>query len=245
MKKIFTLIILFVVFIPLSSAQGKQSALDLGNAFGTQHQWEAAVEQQNDWPYPLDPALVIINPVPGCAWSINDYSVMGSSGYLDPGASQSTITSCQVAEQSSMYRTLNGQTTWWSTVHHTFGIQMTAPSPNLILTVCYQPQNRCFSPTSIYNSSNHLYGWSHCSKIVYDNNDSTLALISGSHGDAYPPEQQRGRGVATNTILTILSTDSHRIKDINVTWGISSDFTFAPNCPINETPSINYPFIWN
>ncbi len=211
---------------------GKDYPLDLagGTGFSQRAAW---IEQQDDAPQPADP---IINPLAGCYWSMNDHFTKRSFGYLDAGASVSRDT-CVVSDFTPVYKTVNGVTAWWSTVTYgLFGTLVRADSPDLTVTVCYQPQGFCTNPSPAL--VDRSYVWKFCGEARYRWDDPALTDIEGSNG---------GRGVITTVTLTIGNPTGRRVRGVEAYATLSSDFIDEQGCvgwtsfPANQTP---YPMLW-
>lgn len=206
------------------------------------------IEKQNDWPFPTDPNLLIVNPgwpASCCAWDINDHSDWHTSeGYL--AASTSVQTQWKhISDYNPIYRCIYGSCQEYSSPSNWHGATVDAGSPNLTVTLCFEPQNRCFSPSPVATSQNSWH-WRVCAQAVYTPDDPALQDIQGSNaGGAASP---LGRGVITTVTFKILnpSTDGRHgtVKNVSADWGLSSDAYFAPGCENHDNPLVDYPFRW-
>lgn len=190
------------------------------------------VEQQSNFPFD---SAAVTNPT-GCFWDINDYGAEGTSGYLTDSFSAPF---CLVSDPDPIYRTLNGLSAWWSSPHLYFGSVVQSASPSLLVTVCYQPQARCFTPAASLDAGSRLWTWSFCGHAVYrgDPLDSAVPEIPGSNG---------GHGVVTTATTTVTNTGRRQVKNVDVTLGLTSDFHTEPGCskPLVH-PQSEYPFTWS
>jgi hypothetical protein len=197
--------------------QGKPSPLNLGVGPSV-IQRTSWISQQDDVPQPAD---FIRNSVVPCFWSVNDHAAWHASGYLDAGASASTQV-CIVSDFNPVFATKFGVTAEWSIAPYGF-FGATVSDPMLDTSVCYSPQERCFSAPF-------------CGRANYDPDDPALSDIVDSHG---------GRGVTTTITLTVSNPTSRRIRDIDVNWGISSDVNFHGGCTGPQSSHLEYPFAWS
>lgn len=227
-------------FMAESVGAGKQDPLDWLNA-SANGQSTLYVEQQNDWPLPDDPALRVVNPLPGCAWDVNDRLELVDRGYLDPGV---TVTKqvCMIADHNPTFRTVHGLSGWWSSERGRFGFDVRSSSAGLSVSACYQPQGRCFTASPVWDQLSRTYGWRLCSQVVYLPDDPALAEIPGSNG---------GVGVVSTVTTTITNTNGRRIRDVRAAVGVQdgSGLTgppIGPGCAdVPPTDHVDYPFTWD
>lgn len=234
---VFLMVMLTSVAASGNPKSGKQQPLTFTTVTATSS-WGSFVEQLNDWPAPQDP---IVNPLPACTWDINDHlSLVTTDGYIDPGVTVAKSV-CMVADFDPVYKTVNGTANWWQSGRAHYGLSVTAPSPDLTVAACYEPQGRCFNRLPTYDPSTRMYGWSLCSQVVYAPDDEALAEVPGSNG---------GYGVVETITATISNTTDRRVKDIVAGVGVTSAAGLAnpprtPGCPDPLPPkTFDYPFSW-
>lgn len=167
------------------------------------------VEQQTDYPFPADSAEWTINPFDFCYWDVDDHWQYLGRGYLPAGASVS-LDQCFVSDPDSYTRTINGTTANWSTPRKYLGVYLTAPSPDLVITVCYQPQGRCLSPGPVGDGQTQTY--QSCTQAHHESGDPALVEIPGSQG---------GVGVVTTITLTVTNPTSRKVQGILASTGPS------------------------
>lgn len=218
MKWIGAAIAALVLAVP-ASAKGGPQPLDISDVPASDRQSSLWIEQQDDWPQPED---FIRNSVRPCVWSVNDRVAWLAGGYLDPGAS-TVAQACVVSDFNPVYATRFGVTSWGSIAPYGF-FGVLVSNPALDVTVCYSPQNRCFTAEQAF-----------CGRANYLPDDPALGDIEGSHG---------GRGVITTITLTVSNPTAKRIRNIRVDWGISSDVRFPAGCAGPQQENAEYPFAW-
>jgi hypothetical protein len=227
---------LSVLVLSAIAEGGKEQPLSFANAT-TGGASNVVIEQQNDWPFPPDP---IVNSLPGCTWDINDYLTLTTRGYLAPGAIV-TKNVCMVSDYNPVYKTVNGMTTWWGSSRGHYGAAISAPSPDLNVTVCYAPQARCFHPSPVWDANAREYDWALCSQVVYVPDDPELVDIAGSNG---------GRGVVTTITFTLENPTARQVKGVSAGVGVASGAGLqnppvTPGCPWPlPEKTYDYPFSW-
>jgi hypothetical protein len=236
----FILAALVAVLLAPAASAGKPQALDLGNALG-QGQWDRTLEKYNAQPLASSGPWVE-NPRPDCTWDINDWSSIGTTGDLAPGAAV-TGSACQIEGFNPMYVEKNGTLTWWSGVSPWFGVAVDAPSPNLSVKACYAPQARCFDLSPVPLDSK-TYRYRICAQVVYRPDDPSLSEIPGSTPETIPTGSTGGRGVATTITFTVANPTTRIVKAVGVNWGVSSDAVFTRACPTHNAAYTDYPFRW-
>jgi hypothetical protein len=228
------------VLLTPTALAGKPRALNLGSALG-QGQWDRTLEKYNAQPL-SSAGPWVENPRPDCTWDINDWSSLGTTGDLAPGAAV-TDSACQIEGFNPMYVEKNGVLTWWSGVSPWFGVAVDAPSPNLSVKVCYSPQGRCFTLSPVVLDSK-TYRYRICAQVVYTPDDPSLSEIPGSTPATLPAGSTGGRGVTTTITFNVSNPTSRVVRGVAVNWGVSSDAVFTTACPSHNAAYADYPFRW-
>lgn len=147
-----------------------------------------------------DPSTCVVNQT-GCVWTTDDRVTYGGYGILDPGASASSNL-CLVAD--------------W--VGHILGFSVHSNSSDLAVTVCYQPQDQCFSSTA--RSYGHDFEYRGC--IVGPS-------YPGRRGGPYDPRLQviadsnNGVGVETQITVTIQNPTANKLRNVGAQFVIGSN----------------------
>lgn len=257
--KIFIPIVLIslisLVLVKSANSQ-KPQPFSFLNTYGETMQVDTFLEEYTPaYAYPCTLTTCVHNPFGGtCAWDVNDHANKYISlGYIDPGVIQTT-TNCLVSYShptySTLYPNLSG-TGVSGGVHNWYGVSIDAVgSSSLSVTICWQPQNKCFNPApkivSISQNKTPTYEWNFCGQAVYKgppNLDPALIEIPDSNG-AY--------GLQTTVTLSVENNGSTTIKSVTGSWGYSSDVFFPTACPsdINGAPpskynmQFSYPLKW-
>lgn len=230
----FFVAMILLLAIPVSAAP--QQPLWLDGGIGSS-QYTAWIEQQDNWPKPTD-GTAMTNPFgSACLWSLNDHWRKQALGFLDPGV-VSSHEACVVSDFNPVWATRGTTTAWWSNALYGFyGVQVYAPSDKLTVTICYQPQGKCFTPAVFYDNMAKLWSWRFCGRANYLPNDSALVEIPGSGG---------ARGVVTSVTLSVKNIGSRRARDILAKWSVSSDIVEEPGCVAwsDRPANHDYPFAW-
>lgn len=173
-------------------------------------QFDNPIEQQTDWPFPADLAEWVINPTDDCVWDVDDnYTYFGYGSVV--AGSNASISQCFVSDPTSIYKTNYGHTAYWSQAHKYLAFSLSAPKPGLVVTVCYTPQGRCFTPKPYL--LNNRYTYESCTQVAYrDENDPDVYEIPGSQG---------GIGVITDVTVTVSNPTRQTIKDLQSATGPS------------------------
>lgn len=210
-------------------------------ASGGSGQLDTYIEEQNNYSdccTIVPPA--ISNPYPGTYWDINDWMGENYSGYLDPG-SVSVVPINIVWDPNPLY-SCRPICNWWSFRKHFYSLSVTASSPSLSVTICFTPQNRCFTPHPVWNGlarSKALWTWRFHGQVVYHGNplDPVVATIPDSHG---------GVGVLSQVTGTITNAGTGRVKSVTASEGVSSDVfgVCSGYDPCTDLVS-DYPFTWS
>lgn len=238
MKKLFLALLLSLSLVTPVMAAGKGQTylnLNVNTGFTQFSQW---IEQQDDWPQPEINAIT--NPNSHCTWSVNDHSDWLATGKLDAGQSTSR-SRCIVSDFSPVFATRYGYTAWWSNAVYGFaGLKVLSPSPNILVSVCYQPQNRCFTLGSVYDPNERVWTYKFCGRAHYKNDDPALTEIVDSNG---------GRGVITTVTMTVTNPTGRTVRDLWAMGGFSSDIIYPTACDRTEfgfpiVPNSEYPFNW-
>lgn len=163
-----------------------------------------------------------------CLWSVNDHELWESWGYLDAGSSASRD-KCVVSDYP--HTAPYGMST----------VGVFAKSPNLVVTVCFEPQTRCFSPAPVLVERQYRYTF--CGHAHYDPSDPVMVEIPGSSG---------GRGIVTTVSTTISNPTDRRVRDVIARVGFASDISLFLGWPdavgclptFPYTDESDYPFAW-
>jgi hypothetical protein len=163
------------------------------------------VEQETDWPFPVDQSQWVINPfhLTPCSWDVDDSWEQHAQGTLNAGKSL-TVHECTIASPKCYYRTVNGLTAWWCQTAGYLGTLLTAPSPDLSVSVCY-PQGRCFTPAAYYDPAAGAYKYRTCTHVSYDAGDPALVTIPGSQG---------GTGLIQDIVVTVTNPTGHNARNV-------------------------------
>lgn len=163
------------------------------------------VEPWSGYPIPTDSSLWVVNPT-GCLWDPDDSDHVVVSGYVNAGET-ATLTDCIVANPDPIWMTSYGTTGWWHWAPHpnlTFDVR--APSPGLIVTICYQPQGVCFTlpPRATVDG----YEYAGCvTGPIYNADSTAVQPVAGSNG---------GYGVMTTVTFNVRNPTGKRLAKIGV-----------------------------
>jgi len=207
---------------------------------------QTPVEQQSDYPWNFFDndcsanVRCVINPTP-CGWDVDDFWGVGSFGYLAAKTSAS-VSFCEIADYNPVFLSLNGMEGTWSGVRARTGVEVIAPSPNLIVTITYQPQGKTFTLIPIEDGRKWNYLW--CANVVYEPNDPALQPIPGSGRGT---NGQEGLGVREDITVTITNPTNKQIKGMSV--GVArtgtSDVGYGCTGTVYFEPEhVDYPFRW-
>lgn len=165
----------------------------------TNRYWVLQVEQQQDWTQfsspALDPPGTWIRNSLGftCSWDIDDAMRQFAGGDLNIGEARS-LSLCMVNDQMQHWACHMNQGSptcaWWSGQSARYGVIVTADSPDLTVTTCYQPNNRCFvlSPALIPDNDPPIkvrYRYAACLDAVYSQGNYTG--LTSRDFEAYDP----------------------------------------------------------
>lgn len=231
----FPLVLLLALFVGGSASGSPPQNLNLDTGFSFQ-QKTSWVEQQDDWPQGSDDVAILRPADLACdVWAVDDHADWRAFGNLDAGASSSR-TDCVVSDFSPVFATRFGTTGWWSTAPHGFaGILVKSTSPDLLVSVCYQPQGRCFTAGPVWDPVFGSYTYSFCGRADYRYDDPELVEVPNSNG---------GRGVFTDVTYTVSNPTGRRVRNVRVDGGFSSDFFFPDGCAGPQQANSEYPFAW-
>src|SRR5437867_1645633 len=177
------------------------------------------VEQWNDWPASTDSAKWVVNQT-SCVWGPNDRDNVTGTGYLAPQSS-ATAGGCVVGDPNPIYTTLNGTTAWWSHGRHEIDVYLVSKSPDLVIKVCFSPQNACFSPAP---RPIDKWTWTY-QGCVWGPNYASGAQLDSTGQPIYPPPATRiagsngGYGVLTTYTVTITNPTIRRVREITASVG--------------------------
>ena len=223
-----------------SAGQARASApLPLHFAFSASPVKQNPVEQQTpttDATFPpTDHSVWVVNNTP-CAWDVDDqWERFATDDYLDAGASV-TVTDCTIAESNPLWNENHGMWAWWSNEPRTLGIRIDAPSDNLLVSACFQPQGRCFSAAPSWRADLKRYEYHLCIAVSYDPGDPAIQTIPDSNG---------GLGVYTDRIVTISNPTGKQVRSIS---GDVAQIGYGPSaagCAWFDYSMVRlYPFWW-
>lgn len=209
-------------------------------AFGVGPQIDSPVEQETDWPFPADRAEWVVNPT-GCAWDVDDHWMRFAQGTLGAGESLS-VDECVIASPTSFYRTVNGQTAWWSQSAGFLGQVLRSPSPDLVVSMCFQPQGRCFTPAPVYDAANKAYLYRSCARAQYRPDEPILTTI---------PNSQGGIGLRQTVTVTVANPTGRTVRnlfsDVSAVGVVQIAFSgFTSGCPDQHSGLYvtDYPFTY-
>ena len=243
MKLVLALLVVLATCTAAQAAPQQPLAFSL---VGVQ-QADRVIEQLSDWPYSADSHLVH-NSTP-CSWSVNDHWNYGGSGYVDSGQAV-THQGCVVAGYQPTYRCINGHCAWWSGLDRKYGVAVASKS-QIEVSLCYQPQARCFVASPVYDSSDREYKHELCVRVRYRSDDLALYEIPGSSAGVGTGGfgELGGYGVQTQVTTTIRNPGSRRvsvkagISQVSASGSLSIDQ--GPGCPVDvQLPNEEYPFQW-
>lgn len=222
-------LLLAMVFVP--AAQTGRNNLSLANPQGGA-QWDYRIEKQSWTQADGTRYHIVVNPT-NCSWDINDHSEWTARGDLATGASAS-VTSCHIIDTNPLYACYGGYCADWSGINNSFGASVWSPSDKLLLTVCWQPQNRCWTPAPVWAKDSRQFLYQTCQQAVPDINDPDVVEIPGSGG---------GLGEREDITVTVSNPTGKRANSIYVSWGLASDMFGPPACPFPHHWSADgYPF---
>ncbi len=220
------------------SARGKVPPLDL-NAGSGGGQRSLIIEKQSWWlgGGVIDPDHVVRNTT-SCTWDINDHMAYASEGYLGPGAS-SGRQDCHVFDFTPIEACRSGVCMAWSFPSNWVGMRVQASTTDVSVSLCFDPQDVCFTASPVYDKSLRLYTYDICAQAVYNPDDAAVGDIVGSNG---------GRGVPTRVTRTVTNLSGRTIRTITARWGLTSDAYTAPGCPSFPASAWSlqrvYPWSW-
>jgi len=198
---------------------------------------QSPVEQETDYPFPADQSEWVINPfgdVP-CGWDVDDYWQKMAMGSLRAGETLA-IDECMIASPGSSWRTIYGQTAWWSTSPGWYGVQVRADTDALSVSVCYQPEGRCFTPGLVYDAPNRSWLYNLCLTAVLANDDPLLGEIPGSQG---------GIGLVQTLTVSVANQTGRTARNVASSIGAvgaSQQSLGWGGCMKNAPITLDYPF---
>ena len=238
MKRILLVIFATLILVIPLSAKGGPHQLELHTLVGGEIQ--DPVEQQSDYPY--DPAAerYVVNPTTSCFWDVDDHWLWSDMDARLDGNTTYTFPVCMISDHNPTYHTINGMTAWWSSERGRMSAQVSAPSANLNVQVCYAPEGRCFTASRVYNASTRLYTYGSCSQAIYTPGDPRLVPIPDSNG---------GVGVQHDITVRITNTSSQGARNITASVGVITAVEVARGlgyaCTSQFTwPNNDYPWRW-
>lgn len=191
------------------------------------------VEQQTDYPFPVDQTEWVLNPTFNCAWDVDDHWDTTATGTLKPGESASW-SDCLFAHHDPSFRSVFGVENWYTSGQVRHAVNIEAGDSGLVVQECFTPQNRCFNilPVQIENK----WRWAFCGFIRYNPGDPALEEI---------PNSQGGVGLQTTVTTTISNPTNRRISKIAGLVSISGQDIWRAGCsvPLGEL-QVEYPFNW-
>ena len=147
-----------------ASPPGKDGPLDFARWSGG-GQSDQVIEKQS-WYLDcctLDPTHIVRNPGGIGTWDINEHNEFVTSGYLNPGVTASG-TYRHVWDFTPIY-SCRPICAAWSGISNRFSYGVSAPSNSLIVTLCFDPQGRCFTLPPVWNATQRGYVYSICAQV--------------------------------------------------------------------------------
>lgn len=171
---------------------------------------QTIVEQQTDtaegdiWPGPGP----WVENHSGCWWDVDDHQTLYASEDELGAGQMVTQTDCIIAESDPIWNTNFGYSAWWSNPPRPLGVELRAPSDQLIVEACFSPQARCFSNVPVYDPARRLYVYNVCVGVVYgDPYDPAIVAI--------PDSGAGGIGVQTTRTVTVTNPTSRTVRKIS------------------------------
>lgn len=236
-RAIFAAAVLFAATVSANAPH----PLDLQSSFGFE-QGHSIVEKQTwylDGVTP-DPAHTVVDPFSGVTWDINEHSEWSTSGDLAAGASTSRI-DAHIFDFNPVYR-CNGGVCFDQSFSRSnlIGFRVVAPSANLAVEVCFQPQAHCFQGVPAFDSKSKLFTYRVCATAVYERDDPANVPIDGSNG---------GYGVPTTITRSVTNQTGRAVKNVSAGWGVTSDISGTNGCPTIDDHTwpplqLSYPWEW-
>lgn len=216
--------------------------LDLTLAVGSRS-FHPVIDNQSWWLTGTitDPDHTVSNPFSGCSWDINEISDYATWGDLAAGASSSR-TDCHVVEFTPIYSCQAGYCSAKNWYTNWLGFQVRSKSAGVQVTMCFSPHGRCFTTTPIYEAASRVYVSKLCVQAKYTVDDPAVVDIPGSNWNG---GLTIGRGVVTTITRSVMNQSSRNARDVQASWGLTSDVFTAPGCP-NVPPyfSSTNPTLW-
>lgn len=237
------LFVLLLISAPLTSAAAaKPFTLPSGYPGGEK---QNPVEQQSDFPWlpgPLDCSnnlRCVKNPTQ-CSWDVDDHWQFVEIDRVLDAKTTVTGTVCSILDANPQYVTEEGYTAWWQSPRGNQGMQIFSTSPDLIITVTYQPQNKVFTLGNVWNASYKEYEYRFCANVVYNPTDPALVPIPDS---AWGPNNTNGLGVKTDITITVTNPTRQAVRRVTADIQQIGVLSTGPGC-INATYNVDYPFTW-
>lgn len=238
MKRVLiALLLLCATVVPIRASNPNRLDLSSFTGWGA---FDGTIEKQSWWLdcCHVDPTHHVENPL-NCTWDINDHNEEVANGNVLTAGTTTSRADCHVFDFNPIYACKSGTCAWWSGASNWVGIKVTSPSSGLSVTMCLQPQGRCFTAPEVYDAFLSQYSYSACVQAVYTPDDPAVVAIVGSGG---------GSGSVTMITRAVGNPTSGTIRNIRASWGVASDVVTAPGCPNYPTSQwsiqSDYPFKW-
>ncbi len=240
-----------------ASKNGGAQPLFLGDGNGGNIEIQQPVEQWTDFGYSGSTCCSFIQPwvtnPTGVAWDVDDHwEKIDSDGYLNGNATMTT-TSQEVADTTQAYHCVinapgqGDNCAWWSGgTGRDFQVFVAAPAATLIVSICYQPQARCFTVPASYDKPNRRYVYGICLNVKYRANDTAVGMIPGSGGDQFATGPVRGLGLVTTETVTVANPTGHTVRGIFAQVAVVGVGADGPVCSpaLGHEDTFDYPFAW-
>jgi len=177
----------------------------------------------------------IVNPTQ-CPWDLDDNTYQIGNGSVGAGQTVTGPAECVISSQNPYWMTINGNTGWFGWSLGWYGAQVQASVGTLVVSVCYQPEGRCFTAAPVYDAAQGLWFYNSCTQAAYDPGDPRLVEIAGSGG---------GVGVPQTVVTTISNPAGRSVRDVWATIGAVGAPYYAHGsfgC-VKDAPTLtDYPF---
>lgn len=206
--------------------------------------WQNPVEQWTEWDAPCgvlcsDQAGWVTNPyrfgADPCAWDVDDHWERIATDDSLPAGATVNVSACFVADPNPIVQNHYGLLTDWSYPARSLSVDVFSQQP-LTVTVCYQPQGRCFASPPAFNASRGQWEQKACIAVQYATTDPAVQPVAGSNG---------GSGVVTHATVTVTNATKKAVRQITGEIAqVGAGSTGAWGCSAGGTPQASYPFTW-
>jgi hypothetical protein len=195
---------------------------------------DPTIEQQTDLPF--GSGNVVTNPYRAtpCAWDVDDHWYSIAEGTLKAGQSLAK-TECVVSSQSPFWVSVNGVYGWWSFSLGWYGTQVKADVGSLVVTVCYDVEDWCHTPTPTYDAASKVWTYDSCTLAAYSPEDPAVYEIPGSNG---------GRGVVHQVTVTVTNPTARSVRNFSSLVGPVGAGTTWGGCDTAASMVGDYPFTY-